>query len=111
MPKNIYGKEVSGNRPLVPWGFWAYASWLCGEGLRASEVSKAINSVGQPDIKKALDRLSLKHLGRSLTDLDLDVLSITFMRDHYTKEDYLKWEKENSEKFKEVFTKALKEIQ
>ena len=87
------------------------SSWLCSEGIRTSEVSKAMNSDGQSEVKKALDRLSLKHLGRSLTDLDLDVLSITFMRDHYTKEDYLKWEKENSEKFKEVFTKALKEVQ
>lgn len=97
MTINYYGQKLkSKDLPVVAWGLWSFAGILVNQGVEASEVRKLMN---EPDPFKAMNKKFMKLRGHLLFKEDLDKSSILFMKENWPKEEYLKWEKTNKDKF------------
>ena len=97
MTINYYGQKLkSKDLPVVAWGLWSFAGILAGQGVRVSEIQKMMNG---PDPFKAMNKEFMKLEGHLLFKEDLDKSSILFMKENRPKEEYLKWEKRNKDKF------------
>ena len=97
MTVNYYGQKLKTNGvPMVAWGLWSFAGILVNLGLRASEVRKLMN---EQDPFEAMNKKFWKLRGHLLFKEDLDKSSIMFMKENWPKEEYLKWEKRNKDKF------------
>ena len=97
---NYYGKEIQFQGiPLTPWGNWAYACWMLNENVPEKEVTEAMNKGPSNKSKERMDDLSKKYFGRTVSNDDLDTLSIDFMKNNWPKDEYLKWEKNNKDKY------------